>query len=277
MREEKVRHLKKTNRIIGGIVGDIVGSVYEFDNHRSKNFKLFGDYHRHKCFATDDSIMTLAVCQAFVASAPTYENLDKNLVRCMQEVGRPYPDCGYGGHFMEWMYSDHPEPYNSFGNGAAMRVSAAAYAAYSISEALSFAEITADVTHNHPEGVKGARATAGCIYLALHDYDITQIKSFSEHFYDIDFTLNSIRDTYRFNETCQETVPQAIVAFLESTDFEDAIRNAISIGGDSDTLACITGSIAGAYYGVPPEIEEKALSYLDPRLRSIYDRFVEEF
>ena len=270
-------HLKYTNRIIGGIVGDIVGSVYEFDNIKSKDFVLFGDHNGNKCFATDDSIMTLAVCDAFIKSAPYYEHLDDNIVKSMQEIGRPYPYCGYGGRFFDWMYADNPKPYNSFGNGSAMRVSAAAYAADTLSEALNFAEITACATHNHPEGIKGAQATAGCTYLALHGYDFRKIKSLAEHFYDIDFTLSSIRDTYRFNETCQATVPQAIVAFLESTDFEDAIRNAISIGGDSDTLACITGSIAGAYYGVPADIAEKAIGYLDPVLRGIYDQFVKEF
>ena len=274
---ERVRHLLNTNRIIGGIVGDIAGSVYEFDNYRAKDFTLFGDYHGHKCFATDDSIMTLAVCKAFIESTPSFENLDKNLVRYMQEVGRPYPDCGYGGRFYEWMYSDHPAPYNSFGNGAAMRVSAAGYAANTLSEAMAFAEITAAVTHNHPEGIKGAQATAGLIHLALHGYTFRQMASFAEHFYDLNFSIDGIRDTYKFNETCQDTVPQAIVAFLESTDFEDAIRNAISIGGDSDTLACITGSIAGAYYGVPFEIQDKALTYLDPNLRAIYDDFVNTF
>lgn len=269
--------MKNTNRIIGGIVGDIVGSVYEFDNIKSKDFVLFGDHHGQKCFATDDSIMTLAVCDAFTKSAPYYEFLYENLMKSMQEIGRPYPDCGYGGRFYSWMYSDNPQPYNSFGNGAAMRVSAAAYAANTLSEALDFARITAEVTHNHPEGIKGAQATAGCIYLALHGYDFRKILRFADHYYDLDFTLHGIRDSYRFNESCQETVPQAIVAFLESTDFEDSIRNAISIGGDSDTLACITGSIAGAYYGVPLNIADKAIGYLDPRLREIYDRFVEEF
>lgn len=272
-----VRDLIYTNRIIGGIVGDIAGSVYEFDNYRAKDFTLFGDYHGHKCFATDDTIMTLAVCKAFIESTPTFENLDKNLVRYMQEVGRPYPDCGYGGRFMRWMYSEHPHPYNSFGNGAAMRVSAAAYAANTLSEAMDLAEITASVTHNHPEGIKGAKATAALIYMALHGFTFYQMSSFADHFYDLNFSIDDIRKTYQFNETCQDTVPQAIVAFLESTDYEDAIRNAISVGGDSDTLACITGSIAGAYYGVPFEIQDKALSYLDQRLRVIYDDFVKTF
>lgn len=272
-----VRDLINTNRIIGGIVGDIAGSVYEFDNYRVKDFTLFGDYHGHKCFATDDTIMTLAVCKAFIESTPTFENLDKNLVRYMQEVGRPYPDCGYGGRFMQWMYSEHPHPYNSFGNGAAMRVSAAAYAANTLSEAMDLAEITASVTHNHPEGIKGAKATAALIYMGLHGFTFYQMSSFADHFYDLNFSIDDIRKTYQFNETCQDTVPQAIVAFLESTDYEDAIRNAISVGGDSDTLACITGSIAGAYYGVPFEIQDKALSYLDPHLRGIYDDFVKTF
>lgn len=158
-----------------------------------------------------------------------------------------------------------------------MRVSAAAYAANTLSEAMDLAEITASVTHNHPEGIKGAKATAALIYMGLHGFTFYQMSSFADHFYDLNFSIDGIRKTYQFNETCQDTVPQAIVAFLESTDYEDAIRNAISVGGDSDTLACITGAIAGAYYGVPFEIQDKALSYLDPRLRAIYDDFVKTF
>ncbi len=260
------------DRVIGGIIGDIVGSVYEFANYRAKDFELFADYHGHKCFATDDSIMTLAICKAVMNSKSVAE-LEQNAVRYMREVGKPYPYCGYGGRFMDWMYSDYPVPYNSFGNGAAMRVSPVAYAASSLEEAEGFAGIVTRVTHNHPEGIKGAKATAGMVWLALNGYSKEQLDEYACSFYDIEFTLDEIRPTYRFNETCQETVPQAFEAFLESSDFEDAIRNAISVGGDSDTLACITGSIAGAYYGVPKFLEEKAITFLDDRLKCIYDAF----
>lgn len=260
--------------VIGGIIGDIVGSVYEFDNYRAKDFDLFGDYKGKRCFATDDSIMTLSICKALLEARPSYDELRGATVRCMREVGRPYPHCGYGGRFYDWMYSDVPQPsYHSFGNGAAMRVSPVAYAADSLEQTEALAEIVTGVTHDHPEGLKGGRVTAGLIWLALHGRDKMDLCAYAERNYDLGFTIDEIRPSYRFNETCQETVPQAIVAFLESSDFEDAIRMAISVGGDSDTLACITGSIAGAYYGVPEEFQKKACSFLDDRLLHIYQEF----
>ena len=256
--------------MIGAIVGDIVGSIYEFDNHRSKDFPLFGK----GCFATDDSIMTIAIAKAVIESAPEFTDLSINAVKYMQEIGRPYPNCGYGGRFLSWMYSDNPQPYNSFGNGAAMRVSPVAYAARTIEHVKELSRAVTAVTHNHPEGIKGAEATAVATWMALkgaHKSDIR--KMIVREYYQLNFTLNEIRPSYRFNETCQNTVPQALQAFFESTDFEDAIRNAISVGGDSDTLAAITGAVAGAYYGVPEHIANKAVSYLDSELRSIYKEF----
>jgi len=188
----------------------------------------------------------------------------------MQEVGRNYPSCGYGGSFGLWVFSNNPKPYNSFGNGAAMRVSPVGFVAKSLDQAISLSKKVTEVTHNHPEGIKGAEATAVAIYLARNGYNINDIKNYiDKHYYKMNFTLDEIRDTYKFNETCQDTVPQAIMAFLESTSFEDAIRNAISIGGDSDTLAAITGGIAEACYGIPKEIRNKALTYLDKRLLNI--------
>lgn len=256
--------------MLGAIVGDIVGSVYEFSNHRSKKFELF----KPQCFATDDSIMTISIAKAVLESAPDHHDLADNAVKYMREVGQPYPDCGYGGRFMDWMYSDHPQPYNSFGNGAAMRVSPVAYAAKSIEEVVEMSREVTAVTHNHPEGIKGAEATAVCTWLALHGAEKDRILDVVNNlYYRIDFTLDEIRPTYRFNETCQDTVPQALEAFFESTDFEDAIRNAISVGGDSDTLAAITGAVAGAYYGIPKDIAEKAYSYLDPSLKDILSEF----
>ena len=260
--------------MLGAIVGDIVGSVYEFRNHRSKDFELF----KPQCFATDDSIMTLAIAKAVLESAPDHHDLAENAVKYMREVGQPYPDCGYGGRFLDWMYSDHPKPYNSFGNGAAMRVSPVAYAAKSIEEVVEMSRAVTAVTHNHPEGIKGAEATAVCTWLALHGAGKDRIlEVVNSLYYHINFTLDEIRPTYRFNETCQDTVPQALEAFFESTDFEDAIRNAISVGGDSDTLAAITGAVAGAYYGVPDEINRYARFYLDSRLSDILAEFERKY
>lgn len=260
--------------MIGAIVGDIVGSIYEFDNIKSKNFPFFSP----RCFPTDDSIMTIAIAKAIMESSPDHKDLGEKAVFWMRFIGRRYPDCGYGGRFMQWMYSNHPAPYNSYGNGAAMRVSAVAYAAESLEDALEMSDIVTGVTHNHPEGLKGARATAAATWMALHFYDKGKIMSCMSEYYpvlaDPSFTLDRIRPTYMFNETCQETVPQAIQAFYEAEDFEDAIRNSISIGGDSDTLAAITGAIAGAYYKIPHSITTKALEYLDDRLKQYLNDFM---
>jgi len=192
----------------------------------------------------------------------------------MQEIGRPYPHCGYGGMFARWIYSDAPQPYNSFGNGAAMRISPVGFAARTESEVRDWSEAITAATHNHPEGIKGAEATAMAIFMALQGYQKSEIRERIVHdYYPLDFTIDQIRPTYRFNETCQETVPQAIECFLESDSFEDAIRTAISLGGDSDTIAAITGPIAEAYYGVPQAIREQALAYLDDRLLAIFDEW----
>jgi len=214
--------------------------------------------------------MTLAIAKAILHSKSDYSDLSSLSIKYMQEVGRNYPSCGYGGSFGLWVFSNNPKPYNSFGNGAAMRVSPVGFVAKSLDQAISLSKKVTEVTHNHPEGIKGAEATAFAIYLARNGYNINDIKNYiDKHYYKMNFTLDEIRDTYKFNETCQDTVPQAIMAFLESTSFEDAIRNAISIGGDSDTLAAITGGIAEACYGIPKEIRNKALTYLDKRLLNI--------
>lgn len=206
--------------MIGAIIGDIVGSRFKWDNHRSKEFELFtGD-----CFATDDSIMTLAIGKALMESENDWNDLGEQAVRCMQEVGRPYPHCGYGGRFWDWMYSDHPKPYNSFGNGAAMRVSACGFVARSLEEAKALSKAVTEVTHNHPEGLKGAEATVVAIYMARIGSTIEEIRDvIDQEYYPINFTLDEIRDTYAFNETCQDTVPQALEAFFESNSFEDAM------------------------------------------------------
>jgi ADP-ribosylglycohydrolase len=268
--------------MLGAIVGDIVGSRFEFNNHRSKDFDLFGE----GCFATDDSIMTLAVAKAIMETAkaetPRSSDHDREVhallsamtVKYMREIGRKYPNCGFGGRFNEWVFSDYPKPYNSFGNGAAMRVSPAGFAARSEREAERLAETVTAVTHDHDEGIKGAKATAAAIYMARRGASRREIRErIAGEYYSLGFTIDGIRPTYRFNETCQETVPQAIECFLESASFEDAIRIAISLGGDSDTIGAITGAVAGAYYGVPEDIGGKALAYLDAELRAIYDEW----
>lgn len=260
--------------MLGAIIGDIVGSRFEWDNHRSKDFEFL----TYKCFPTDNSIMSLAIAQAILVSKNDYSDLSKNAVECMQSVGRNYPDCGYGGSFYNWIFSDDPKPYNSYGNGAAMRVSPAGFAATSLEEVKELSKLITEVTHNHPEGIKGAEATAVAIYLAKSGSSILEIRDYiNDNYYPMNFTLDDIRDTYQFNETCQETVPQALQAFFESTGFEDAIRNAISIGGDSDTVAAICGGVAEAYYGVPTDIRKHALTFLDQKLMQLLILFENKY
>ncbi len=271
--------------MLGAIIGDIIGSRFEFNNHRSTDFELFTE----NCFATDDSIMTIAVAKAILATEKVMalkcqsENdeqkysqiLGEMTVKYMQEIGRNYPNCGYGGMFGRWIFKDQPTPYHSFGNGAAMRISPAGFAAVTEAEVFRLAKTITAVTHNHDEGIKGAAATALAILMARQGYSKNEIRQrITNDYYALDFTIDQIRSTYQFNETCQQTVPQAIECFLESTTFEDAIRIAISLGGDSDTIGAITGAIAEAYYGVPQELKEKALTYLDAELRAIYEEWV---
>jgi len=252
--------------MIGAMIGDIIGSRFEWHNIKIKEFELYTD----ACSFTDDTVMTLAVAKAIIDSRGDYTKLPEMVVTYMQRIGRPYPSCGYGGNFYNWIYSDNPQPYGSYGNGAAMRVSPCAFFATSMKEAKELSRIVTEVTHNHIEGIKGAEATTVAIYLAKTGKSKAEIKDYIDaHYYPMTFTLDEIRDTYQFDVSCQGTVPQAIQAFLESTSFEDAIRNAISIGGDSDTLAAITGGIAEAYYGVPEDIAGKALEYMDTALKDI--------
>lgn len=261
--------------MIGAIIGDIVGSRFEFNNFKSKKFDLF-----HKdCFFTDDTVMSLAICKAFLeVKKANFSDLQAKTILYMQDIGREYPFCGYGGMFYKWIFGDNPQPYNSFGNGAAMRVSSCAYVAKSLDEAKKLAHICTVITHNHPEGLKGAEALTVATFLALHGATIPEIKAeIVKNYYPLDFCLDEIRPSYTFNETCQNTVPQALVAFFESKSFEDAIRNTISLGGDADTLGAITGAVAGAYYGVSEEFRNKALSYLDGWLEQILLDFEKRF
>jgi ADP-ribosylglycohydrolase len=256
--------------MLGAIIGDIVGSRFEFNNHRSKNFDFFTD----GCFVTDYSIMTLAIAKAIMECADSQfceSRLSRNVVRYMREIGRKYPNCGFGDMFKSWIFSDDPTPYDSFGNDAAMRVSPCGFIAKTENEAKFLSKIVTEVTHNHPERLKGAEAVTVAVYMAKTSATRKEIRErIEKDYYSLDFTLDGIRETHQFNETCQGTVPQAIVAFLESITFEDAIRNAVSIGGDSVTLAAITGSIAEAYYGIHQLAEKAAMKFLNAELRGIY-------
>ena len=260
--------------MLGAIIGDVVGSRFEWNNIKIKEFDLFTD----DCFATDDSIMTLAIAKAIMESDKKFENLSAKVIEHMQKLGRKYPYCGYGGSFAGWLLSSNPKPYNSWGNGAAMRVSSVAYAGNTMEEVIELTKKVTEVTHNHPEGIKGAEATAIAIYMARTGSNLEEIKKYiNENYYKIDFTLDDIRDDYTFDVSCQGTVPQALAAFFESVDFEDAVRNAISLGGDSDTLAAIAGSIAEAYYGIPTKVREVAIKYLDKYLREILFEFESKY
>ena len=259
--------------MIGAIIGDIVGSIYEFENIKSKDFEFLS----YDCFFTDDSVLTLAICEALLRYKNVGGDLSAITVQSMQDIGNRYI-AGYGGRFADWLCSPNPKPYNSYGNGSAMRVSACAYVGKNIEEVRKYASIVTSVTHNHPEGIKGALATTDGIFLALSGNTKEEIrKHIIDTYYKIDFTLDAIRPTYSFDESCQGTVPQAFEAFFESTGFEDAVRNAISIGGDSDTLAAITGSIAEAYYGVPGDLRKNAYEFLDNKLKRILDNFEKEY
>ena len=236
----------------GAILGDIIGSPFEFDRgDKTKNFDLFSK----GCDFTDDSVMTIAVGEALLAigTKATVKEIEEAVASNMQDWGRRYPYAGYGGRFRYWLRERNPKPYGSYGNGSAMRVSAAGWLYDSMERTREVARATANVTHNHPEGIKGAEATAGAIYMARSGSSKEEIKEYIERefHYNLDRTLDEIRPGYHMDETCQRTVPEAIIAFLESKDFEDAIRNAVSLGGDTDTLGAITGSIAEAFYGIP--------------------------
>ena len=257
----------------GAILGDMIGSPYEFDcGDKTKDFPLFSAFSRF----TDDSVMTIAVAEALLDSRFTDDDgVTSALVRSMQKWGRRYPRAGYGARFVRWLGSADPRPYGSYGNGSAMRVSAAGWLYDTLEETRSKARLTALVTHNHPEGVKGAEAVASAIYLARTGSSKDEIRSYvtREFGYDLSRTCDEIRPAYSHNESCQKTVPEAITAFLEGTGFEDVIRTAVSLGGDCDTLTCIAGSIAEAFYGVPDELKAECRSRVGADMREILDRF----
>lgn len=258
----------------GAILGDIIGSPFEFDRgDKTKDFKLFS----RRSHFTDDSVMTLAVCEALlkVGQDATVKEIEDAVITSMQSWGRRYPHEGYGGYFRCWLTARHPEPYNSFGNGSAMRVSAAGWLYDSLEKTRVVAKATANVTHNHPEGIKGAEATASAIFMARNGSSKEEIKKYieNEFHYDLNRTLDEIRPSFHMHETCQKTVPEAIIAFLEAKDFEDAIRNAVSLGGDTDTLGAITGSIAEAYFGIPEALRSECRNRINKDMRDVVDTF----
>ena len=325
----------KGERMIGAIVGDIVGSRFEFRNRKSKDFELFvtggdggrwkslawqrrkADYLKRKsaekdgakrrlgalmaesgallsssikddpsapahpyvlsdrpCHFTDDSVMSLAIAAAVMDWRSGGGGLKDMAVKRMREFGRRYPRAGYGGNFYRWLHCDNPQPYNSWGNGSAMRVSACGWAGRTLDEVKAMSRAVSEVTHNHPEGIKGAEATAVATFLARSGKTMAEIReTVARDYYPLGFTLDEIRPAYAFDVSCQGSVPQALEAFFESTSFEDAIRNAISIGGDSDTIGAICGAVAGAYYGVPDDIRGKAMGFLDAFLVDTLERF----
>lgn len=257
----------------GAILGDIIGSPYEFDRgKKTKDFPLFSKYSMF----TDDSVMTIAVAEGLMDSmGKDPDEVRKELVESMQRWGRKYPDAGYGGMFYSWLYSRDPQPYGSWGNGSAMRASSAGWLFESFDETWKAAKMTAEVTHNHEEGIKGAECVAAVIWLARNGKSKEEIKETVESMlgYDLSRTLDEIRPGYRHVESCQKTVPEAVTAFLEGNDFEDVIRNAVSLGGDCDTLTCIAGGMAEAFYGVPEELKAECRRRITPEMREVLERF----
>lgn len=250
--------------MLGAIAGDIIGSVYESHCLKTTEFAIFTAYSTY----TDDTVLTVAVADCILHR--------KDYATEFKRYAMKYPYAGFGGMFFRWASSDDAKPYNSFGNGSAMRVSPIGFAFDTMEEVLAEARRSAEVTHNHPEGVKGAQAIAAAIFLARQGKDKGEIRQFIEESfgYDLHRTLEQIRPHYYFDVTCQGSVPEAIIAFLESTDYEDAVRNAVSLGGDADTLACMTGGIAQAYYGIiPVDIIEEVRSRLDPDLLTVVEQF----
>ena len=257
--------------IIGAIAGDIIGSTHEFKPIKTKEFSLFNK----KSSFTDDTIMTLAVAKWLLKD----KNSKEELVRQLQDFGNRYPKGGYGRMFNNWLKTENPEPYNSWGNGSAMRVSPVAWVGDSLDEVQRLAKISAEVTHNHPEGIKGALATADAIYLARLGSSKEEIRDHIEirYNYDLNRTVDEIRPYYNFDVSCQGSVPESIICFLEAEDYEDTIRNCISLGGDADTMAAIAGGIASAYWEVPNEIHSKAIHRLSYDLLNVLIEFEDKF
>lgn len=254
----------------GAIIGDIVGSIYEFSNIKTKKFPFFP----MNGYITDDSCMTIAIADALMKWKCDGGDLQQLTIQSMREIGFKHPNMGYGFGFAKWLFNKESEPYNSWGNGAAMRVSAVGWIVNSITEVKRLSYMVTAVSHDHIEGIKGAEATAVCVYLARMGKDKNEIaKYITDNYYDWCSSVAELQANYSWDGSCQGTVPQALQCFIESTSFEDAIRNAISIGGDSDTIGAITGAVAGAYYGIPKEMIETARKYVPDDLLTIIDKF----
>lgn len=258
--------------MLGAIIGDMVGSIYEFNPFKSTDFPFL----QEGCYCTDDSIMTVAVAQALMDSYKTSdEKIKDTLVRSMRYFGNLFPFSGYGGTFGAWLTFVNPEAYDSYGNGSAMRVSPAGWLFNDWEETLRVAKLTSEVTHNHSEGIKGAQAVAATIYMARKHMPKNEIKVYLEDQfgYDLSRTIDEIRPSYYFDVTCQGSVPESIICFLEGNSFEEVVRLAISLGGDADTQGAIAGSIAEAYYGIPDEIVAEAMNYIPEPIQAVIDRF----
>ena len=258
--------------MLGAMLGDMIGAPYEFD--RSPKVKEFPLFRRSSQF-TDDTVMTVAVAEALMDTlGEPDDKVRRAVVQSMQKWGRRYPNAGYGGMFIRWLASRDPKPYGSYGNGRAMRVSAAGGLYDTLEETRHAAALTAMVTHDHPEGIKGAESTAGAIFLARMGHSKEEIREYivREFRYDLSRTCDEIRPGYRHVESCQKTVPEAVTAFLEGTDFEDVIRTAVSLGGDCDTLTCIAGGMAEAFYGIPGEIAREGRARLPEEMVAVLDR-----
>lgn len=260
----------------GAILGDMIGAPYEFDRgNKTKDFPLFSKDSQF----TDDTVMTIAVAEALLDTmGQTDEAIKAAVVRSMQKWGRKYPHAGYGGRFRGWLRMTDPKPYGSYGNGSAMRVSAVGWLFDDLETTRHMARLTAEVTHNHPEGIKGAEATASAIFMARTGRSKAEIRDYIVRAfgYDLTRTCDKIRPAYHHDESCQRTVPEAITAFLEGTDFEDVIRTAVSLGGDCDTLTCIAGGIAEAFYGVPDTLIDACRDRLSPDILQVVDRLMNQ-
>ena len=260
--------------MFGAIIGDIVGSIYAFNNIKKKDFPFLSK----GCTFTDDSVLTIAVGMALIYDDNDYLSLSKNTVMWMRSIGKKFPNAGFGNMFYDWLFSEKPRPYESYGNGAGMRVSACGIIGKDLEQVKYLSKEVTRVTHNHSESYQAAEAIATCVHLLRKGQSKQQIKTHvMNHYYALDFRLNDIRDAYRFTERAIDSTPEAIVAFLESNSFEDAIRNAISIGGDSDTIAAMTGALAAEHYGIPASIQEQALGFLDPLLKQYLLQFLNDY
>ncbi len=258
----------------GALLGDMIGAPYEFDRgNKTKDFELFNSEDAY----TDDSVMTIAIAEALLSCGRDAgeKEITAAVVKSMQDWGARYPYAGYGGSFVRWLSDPDPKPYNSWGNGSAMRVSAAGWLYDTLERTREVARWTAEVTHNHPEGIKGAEATASAIFMARTGSSKEQIKDYTarEFGYDLSRTCDEIRPYYHMDESCQGTVPEAIISFLEGKDFEDVIRTGISLGGDTDTLACIAGSIAEAFFGVPEDMKKECLARIEYDMQKVLKEF----